>query len=127
MNQGQHSALDWLVEYDGLVIAHGLITAAMQQASLSESAWAEYAWPLDDPLATAKPTWRRLHGAALQIAELDAYAIFRAAARAETKRRICQAYGVLDTENLRCSSDCGARLVRRRTCSVTCCGNSITG
>ena len=40
----------------------------------------------------------RLRGAALQIAELDAYAIFRAAARAETKRRICQAYGVLDTE-----------------------------
>ena len=70
----------------------GIITAAIQQALNSESEWDSLNW-------RDKPSWNKLQGVVVQIEATAAHATFRAAARAETQRRICEVYGAQSIED----------------------------
>ena len=77
-------------------LAHGELPQA--DAFVSEAAWQSNVWNPrgvgHDPNASRKPTWAEIEKAAGLAIQYDAVSVFRAAARAETQRRICDVYGV---------------------------------
>ena len=82
-------------------LPHGVVP--LDKAFASAAAWQSNVWnPRGggrDPDASRKPTWAEISKAAGQAVVYDRGQVFRAAARAETRRRICDVYGAKDIQD----------------------------
>ena len=91
-------ALTWLVEYTGLVVPHGVITEAMQQAMAAFDQWDAFEWP-DDPDASPKPTWRRIKSATIYVRREINFEAFEFAARTHVSALINSVYGATSDQD----------------------------
>lgn len=82
--------------YDGQGEAQAVSEAGWQAYQWNPPGYRDHAWPVADPSASAKPTWKQLTAYALAVARQDAIEALRLWTREQISHRVFQSHDLLD-------------------------------